>query len=266
MTAIEQLQQIGLNKYEAEAYYTLLAEGPLTGYELGKRSQVPLSKSYEVLERLTQKGLALVQPGDPPRYMAEAPERFLGKVRLTMTRTLDELTESLATILRSHNEGEFWVLRGQQHILARARAMVTGALRTISLSLPPLYNAELADVLASARERDCHISRTSISAEGHHNADIILLLVDDREALAGTLTPAGHCQAVVSANPALVAALAGYFAQQPQIENLANLAPLTSTVGVSTRQNDQQSQLDWVAWEDRKQRRLWSLDSGNRVA
>ena len=89
MKAIEQLQQVGLNKYEAEAYYTLLAEGPLTGYELGKRSQVPLSRSYEVLERLTRKGLALVQPGDPPRYIAEDPERFLGQVRLSMTRTID---------------------------------------------------------------------------------------------------------------------------------------------------------------------------------
>ena len=81
MTAVEQLQQVGLNKYEAEAYYTLLAEGPLTGYELGKRSQVPLSRSYEILERLTQKGLALVQPGDPPRYSAEDPGRFLEPVR-----------------------------------------------------------------------------------------------------------------------------------------------------------------------------------------
>jgi hypothetical protein len=43
MTAIELLQQIGLNKYEAEAYYTLLSEGPLTGYELGKRSLSPVS-------------------------------------------------------------------------------------------------------------------------------------------------------------------------------------------------------------------------------
>jgi predicted transcriptional regulator len=55
MTTVELLQQIGLNKYEAEAYYTLLANEPLTGYELGKRSQVPLSRSYEVLERLTEK-------------------------------------------------------------------------------------------------------------------------------------------------------------------------------------------------------------------
>src|SRR5205085_4852065 len=42
MTAVDLLQRIGLNKYEAEAYYALLVAGPLTGYELGKRSTVPL--------------------------------------------------------------------------------------------------------------------------------------------------------------------------------------------------------------------------------
>src|SRR5260370_24202349 len=130
MTAIEQLQQIGLNKYEAEAYYTLLAEGPLTGYELGKRSQVPLSKSYEVLERLTQKGLALVQPGDPPRYKAEDSNRFLGQVRQSMTKTLDDLANSLATIVQSPTRDEFWVLRGYQHILNRTQAMVIDARET----------------------------------------------------------------------------------------------------------------------------------------
>ena len=91
MSVVELLQQIGLNKYEAEAYYTLLAQGPLTGYELGKRSQVPLSRSYEILERLAQKGLVLVQPGDPPYYAAEEAERLLGQVRSTMTATLDTL-------------------------------------------------------------------------------------------------------------------------------------------------------------------------------
>jgi len=47
-----------------------LVAGPLTGYELGKRSPVPLSPSYETLERLTRRGFALVEPGEPLRYAA----------------------------------------------------------------------------------------------------------------------------------------------------------------------------------------------------
>src|SRR5213082_711391 len=116
MTEIELLQQIGLNKYEAEAYYTLLAEGPLTGYELGKRSQVPLSRSYEILERLSQKGLVLVQPGDPPRYAAQEARLFLGALRATQSATLDALAEALAGLPRSRSGDEFWVLRGRRAI------------------------------------------------------------------------------------------------------------------------------------------------------
>ena len=88
---IDLLQQVGLNKYEAEAYAALLRHGPLTGYELGKRSEVPLSRSYEILERLATKGLALVQPGDPPRYTAEPPEQFIDRTRAATTTTLDAL-------------------------------------------------------------------------------------------------------------------------------------------------------------------------------
>src|SRR5690242_3289871 len=69
LAMVDLLQQVGLNKYEAEAYAALLQHGPLTGYELVKRSEVPLSRSYEILERLASKGLALVQPGDPQRLM-----------------------------------------------------------------------------------------------------------------------------------------------------------------------------------------------------
>jgi HTH-type transcriptional regulator, sugar sensing transcriptional regulator len=258
MTAIEQLQQIGLNKYEAEAYYTLLAEGPLTGYELGKRSQVPLSKSYEVLERLTQKGLALLQPGDPPRYMAEDLNRFLGQVRQSMTKTLDDLANSLATIVSSHTAGEFWVLRGHQHILTRVQTMVIDAQQTIYLYLPAAYDAELADALARVKEKGCQIFRASTAVQSQHDAVVILLLVDEIEALAGTLTPTGRGQAIVSSNQAIVTAISSFFAQQSPVESA-----IFSSSSLTSSQNNR---LDWIAWEDRKQRRLWRVGSDNRVA
>jgi predicted transcriptional regulator len=119
MSAIDLLQQLGLNKYEAEAYYTLLRQGPLTGYELGKRSQVPLSRSYEILERLTQQGLALIQPGDPPRYMAQDAQQFLAQIRSEMEETLTALATSLASLSRADTAGEFWVVRGYRHIYTR---------------------------------------------------------------------------------------------------------------------------------------------------
>ena len=258
MTVVELLQQIGLNKYEAEAYYALLTQEPLTGYELGKRSQVPLSRSYEILERLAQKGLALVQPGDPPHYTAEKPGRFLGQVRATMLATLDALDSSLAALPRSDTSGEFWVLRGRQHILARVQALIAEAQQTIQLSWLANSEPEVVDLLTRARTRGCSVFRLTTASVGNGGAEHVLLLVDDREALVGLLAPAEDCQAVVSTNEGLVEALKGYFANQMPVR-----MPESS---ISTEIRQQNDSLDWLAWEERKQRRLWRLKMGDRSA
>jgi len=251
MTAIDLLQQIGLNKYEAEAYYTLLAEGPLTGYELGKRSAIPLSRGYDVLDRLARRGLALVQPGDPPHYAAQDPGQFLGQARAVFAGTLDSLAGALAGLPRRETDGELWVLRRRQHILARARAMIDAARWTVALDLVADADPSITEALAHTRTRGLQIIEPA--AHSSSAGTTILLLVDDHEALVGTIIPPDHCQAVVTANAALVAAVQGYFAQQRFAQPLA---PVTN----------QRGPLDWVAWEERKQRRLRQRPDDGRVA
>ena len=256
MSSIDLLQQLGLNKYEAEAYYALLRQGPLTGYELGKRSQVPLSRSYEILERLTQKGLALIQPGDPPHYMAQDAQQFLAQIRSEMEETLTALAVSLASLSRADTAAEFWVVRGHQQILAKARTMMTGAQHSLHLSISGAVHADMTDAIANAQERGCFVFLSPMPLEQSSTSDAMLLLVDQREALVGMLTPEDSCQAVVSSNEALLVALGGYFAHQQVVE--------TSAVPVSAQQQSQGS--DWLAWEDRKQRHLWGQSTGKRVA
>ena len=247
MTEIELLQQIRLNKYEAEAYYTLVAEGPLTGYELGKRSPVPLSRSYEILERLVQKGLALVQPGEPPRYRAERPERFLGQVRSTMTATLDTLTGSLTGLAKQDTSGDFWVIRGRQPILARVQALIAEARTEICLSVPTNTVETFSSLLAEGEARGC-VTRV---VEEPSEQGILLLLIDAHEALVGVLASGEYSQAVTSTNRALVAALDAYFRREPPLEIAPSVLSPSSALP--------QSQLDWLAWEDRKRQRLWKM-------
>src|SRR5438552_9012123 len=150
MDAIELLQHFGLNKYEAEAYYALLARGPMTGYELGKHSAVPLSRSYEVLERLSQKGLALVQPGNVPRYAAEEPKRFLTQTNSTFQARLEALTSLLTALSPEDRAGEFWVVSGKENILSRARSMIEEAQHAMALALPADFYGDLAGAVAQA--------------------------------------------------------------------------------------------------------------------
>ncbi|SRR5579884_848355 len=258
MTTVELLQQLGLNKYEAEAYYTLLSRGPLTGYEMGKYSQVPLSRSYEILERLTEKGLALIQPGDPPRYRAQEPQQFLAHVRSTMEATLGALTESIAALARTDSSGEFWVVRGHEQILERVQNMIKQADSSIALATPTHYQAELAQILIAAQERGCAIYQYTSIEQSAHRVDTLLVLRDEQEALVGTIHPAASSsQAVISSNAALLTALNGYFAHQRLI---GIAAPLPALPSAPSQHND------WLAWEERKQRSLWKAISKHRVA
>jgi sugar-specific transcriptional regulator TrmB len=258
MNPADLLQRIGLNKYEAEAYLALLAEGPLTGYELGKRSAVPLSRSYEVVERLSQRGLALVQPGDPPRYLAADPDRFLAGVRAEQAATLAALASALAELPRPDTADEFWVLRGRPAILDRLRGLIDEAGKSVLLAPPPDHDPALDPALDRARARGCRV----LTATAPRPA-LALLLVDGRAALAGSLAPPERCQAVVGGHPALLAALSGFFADAIAS---APLAPMPASPSPAAPITDRPSPLDRVAWEDRKQRRLWRLTAGGQVA
>ena len=246
----ELLQQIGLNKYEAEAYVALLTEGPLTGYELGKRSAVPLSRSYEILERLTQQGLALVQPADPPRYAAADPAAFLARTRAAQTATLDALATALTTLPRTQHGDDFWIVRGRDPIVRHLVDLIGAATATIGF----VGSAEsFGPALAAAERRGCQVSHqpTPFPDSG------FALLLDDSRCVVGMLTPAAACQAVMSANPALLAtlrALASVAQPQPR-----RPPPTQSTP--PTPQHDTRA-LDWLDWETRKQRRLLGLADG----
>src|SRR5262245_2786450 len=247
---VDLLQQVGLNKYEAEAYAALLQHGPLTGYELGKRSGVPLSRSYEILERLTVKGLALVQPGEPPRYAAESAEQFLARTRSATTATLDALSSALAELGPSALAEGFWVVRGQESIIAQVNSSIGQAQRTVAIHVAPAYSSSFAEALAAARGRGCRVIQPRIEALVSEPAPV-LLVIDEREALVGTLTPADRAQAVVGANRGFVAVLNHSFGP--------DRALTTPPQAESSRTVRETPPLDWLDWEQRKQRRLLDI-------
>jgi sugar-specific transcriptional regulator TrmB len=254
--AVDLLQRVGLNKYEAEAYLALLTEGPLTGYELGKRSNVPLSKSYETLERLTRRGLALVQPGDPPRYLAELPERFLAQTRSDQEAVLSALAAALADQRGADPADQFWVIRGRANILTRAAALLDEASQSVAIGQGAGSDA-LAEAIGRARARGCRVTVQAWDHAGSESSDsaLIALVVDDRAALVGTLAPAAHCQAVVSGNPALLTtlrlALGGHLADRVP----ASVTPSAPQPAADPRE------AAWMDWEARKQDRLRRMAS-----
>ncbi|MBA2679966.1 MAG: hypothetical protein H0U76_16415 [Ktedonobacteraceae bacterium] len=253
-TPIDQLQELGLNKYEAEAYYTLLKRGPLTGYEVGKHSKVPLSRSYDILERLVDRGLAFAQPGEPARYRARDPQHFLGQVRSSIEENLKELTIALTSLSSNDDASEFWIVRGQKNILERSRNLIAATSSQLELSMPASCTIALANEIRQARERGVQILQPA--NQSTNSSEDIIMLCDGSEALLGTLVPEETCQAVVSSNNALVIALNGYF------ENVHDM----QFVSMPTTSAPIQQDVEWMDWETRKHARLRTLSERHRVA
>src|SRR3989338_2798200 len=72
------LEKIGLTKGEIRIYYALLELGSTTTGPIILKSKVARSKSYEILERLKEKGLVAEAIRENVRYFQAAPpERIL---------------------------------------------------------------------------------------------------------------------------------------------------------------------------------------------
>ncbi len=67
---IDQVQQLGLSTYEAKAYLALLERETLTVPEVSKLSGVPRARTYDVLDKLVDNGLAVMRPGKFRKYAA----------------------------------------------------------------------------------------------------------------------------------------------------------------------------------------------------
>lgn len=87
-----------LNLYEAKIYIALLSRGISTPGELSELSGVPRSRSYDILESLERKGLAVIQAqekGKPMSYAAVAPSAVIEKFKENLSAQVERESKRL---------------------------------------------------------------------------------------------------------------------------------------------------------------------------
>ena len=84
---VRKLKVFELNSYEAKLWAALLSRGISTAGELSEISNVPRSRTYDVLESLEKKGFVVMKLGKPIRYIALPPEEVIERMK---KRTQDE--------------------------------------------------------------------------------------------------------------------------------------------------------------------------------
>jgi len=95
MELLEQLQKIGLSKYEAMVYTTLLRFHLNSATMLAEKSGVPRTKIYQILEQLQDKGWIKVYSGAPLLFKASQPDEVIDKIRKQQDTFLNQVQEIL---------------------------------------------------------------------------------------------------------------------------------------------------------------------------
>ena len=139
-----------LNLYEAKVWTALLSRGVSTAGELSNISDVPRSRTYDILESLEKKGFIVMKIGKPIKFVALKPEEVIERVKKNLvinaqekSKRLEQLKgeEVLNELNNLFENGIKFVepsdlsgsLRGRQNMHNHLDMMIRGAEKSITI-------------------------------------------------------------------------------------------------------------------------------------
>lgn len=139
-----------LNLYEARVWTALLSRGVSTAGELSNISDVPRSRTYDILESLEKKGFIVMKIGKPIKFVALKPEEVVERVKrnlvvdaqeksrrleqLKSDEVLDELTNLFSTGVKFVEPSDLsGSLRGRQNMYNHLDMMIRSAEKNVTL-------------------------------------------------------------------------------------------------------------------------------------
>ncbi len=145
---LNSLRRLGLNQYEAKAYFALATIGKSTAGELSERAELPRPRVYDVLSSLQDKGFVSVQNGRPVRYahlplpealrtLKKQKQAQLGEELTKIDEVGSQLSEKIAssTAVQKPAGDEFvWTLKGREAIYSKLASMIEDSKKHLVLS------------------------------------------------------------------------------------------------------------------------------------
>ncbi len=167
-----------LNLYEVKVWTSLLSRGISTAGELSTISDVPRSRTYDILESLEKRGFIIMKLGKPIKFVALKPEEVIERVKKNLVRDAQERSKRLEKLKEEDvvqelsglfKEGVKFVepsdlsgsLKGRQNVYNHLDMLIREAERTITIvTTAPGINRKLEHLLpslAKARKRGVKI-------------------------------------------------------------------------------------------------------------
>jgi len=98
---LNKVKEFGLNSYEAKIWIALLSRGVSSAGELSEISNVPRSRTYDVLESLEKKGFIFMKLGKPIKYIAVQPNEVLERVKNKVAKDAEKKVDMIDS-LKTH--------------------------------------------------------------------------------------------------------------------------------------------------------------------
>jgi len=219
---------LGLSEYEAKTYLSLLRESPSTAYEIGKHSGVPTSKIYEILQKLSEKGMiSIVDDRKIKKYVPIDPDDFLNRHKLMTERTVESLRKDLVNIQDTINLSSVWNITDYDYLMDKARSLITNASRTVLISVWKEEIEQLEETMREALRRNVrlvtvHFGTAKIKTGQVYQHPIedtiyqekngrgIVIVADSREVLMGTIMKYGRVEGAWSRNRGFITVAEDY--------------------------------------------------------
>ncbi len=139
-----------LNLYEVKVWTALLSRGTSTAGELSNISDVPRSRTYDILESLEKKGFIIMKLGKPIKFVALKPEEVVERVKKNLMKDAQDRSKRLETLKGDEvleeltglfTQGVKFVeptdlsgsMRGRQNVYNHLDMMVRDAEKTITI-------------------------------------------------------------------------------------------------------------------------------------
>jgi HTH-type transcriptional regulator, sugar sensing transcriptional regulator len=137
------MEDLGLTSYEIRVYTSLLDSGAMTASDISKKSGVPYSKIYEVLNTLEEKGWLESDSSRPQKFYPKSPSTAL---EVTRARYDNRFRESQGTIVNElmplytksgiKERPEIWVATGIMNIASKVNEIIQGSQQELLVALP----------------------------------------------------------------------------------------------------------------------------------
>ncbi len=99
------LELLGLNRYEAACYESLVRFGKASAPAISRDSGVPYGRIYDTLDSLVNKGLAVVVPEKTKKFSPADPAE-LGKLLTRKEKELQKLRQSISQLKKIYKEAK----------------------------------------------------------------------------------------------------------------------------------------------------------------